>query len=467
MRIPLVLTLVGVVIGAVAILLVGQALLSPARPLIASAGFSHEAISPNADGVDDVAIFSYEVTENATISLVFEGETGSVFAFRENELRTPRAYQVAFSGVVDGFAMPDDPVSDQQIIRRLIPDDAYTWRLTAVSTESGEQAEQTGQLVVQNGDAPLPWISEFSVYPTEFTPNQDGIHDRTQVNVFLEKESDLTVFLQPENGAPIYLTEWLEDDLPGERGRHRYDYDGGVDNNANPPPDGMYTIVAQTRDAVGQEIRRTAEMTILGGGKPFAEIVPQNIGVTVVFEARPWEDRFYSTREERGDLITPPIDPESLARTTITLPIGDLLVFMLTVENYSDVPIRTTGPEPGTVYEWTQRSSTFGLTDEPGVWRVGIDCATAPTDYPWRWALGNDETLDVVVDPDNPDVTYRYLAPGQRAVVWGAIRMTELEVRNPQSCWAGLIHEEVEVSQVNSNVGAREIRLVETDAATN
>lgn len=467
MRIPLVLTLAGVVIGAVTILVIGRLLVAPDRPLIASAGFSHEVISPNADGVDDVAIFSYEVTKNATISLTLEGASGSMFAFRENELRTPQQYSVAFSGVVDGFALPDDPVSDQQVIRRLIPDDTYTWRLTAVATDSGEQTEQTGQLVIRDGDAPLPWISEFSVYPTIFTPNQDGIQDRTQVNVFLDKESELSVFLLPDEGAPIYLTEWLEEDLPGERGRHRYDYEGGVDNNANPPPDGTYTVVAQTRDAVGQEIQRSTELTILDGGKPFAEIVPQRIGVTVVFEARRWEDRFFTDRFASGDLIDPPTDPDSLARTTITLPVGDLLVFMLTVENYSDVPIRTTGPEPGTVYEWTQRSATFGMTEEPGAWRVGIDCATAPTDYPWRWALGNDETLDVVVDPENPDVTYRYLAPGARATVWGAVRMTELEVRNPQSCWAGLIHEEVEVSQVNSNVGAREIRLVEADVADN
>jgi hypothetical protein len=53
-------------------------------------------------------------------------------------------------------------------------------------------------------------------------------------------------------------------------------------------------------------------------------------------------------------------------------------------------------------------------------------------------------------------------------VVWGAIRLTDLEIRqNPQNCWAGLIHEDVEVSLRNSFVGAREIELVDPNATSN
>lgn len=477
MRIPLVLTLIGAVVGVIIILLVGQALLTPNLPLIIEAGFSHEAITPNADGTDDVAIFSYQISKTADISLDFEGTHGESFAFRQNEPRTPQRYQVAFSGVVDGFVLPGDNLGDQQVIRRLIPDDTYTWRLTAVDRATGEQDQRTGQLIVQNGDAPLPLIPEFTVFPTDFTPNQDGINDRTRINVGLEKDAELSVYLLAQTtqtsqtsrmeqvgqtAQPIYLTEMLQDVLPDERGRHLFDYDGGVDQNAEPPPDGTYTVVADAKDAVGQEVRRTAELTIEQGGKPFAEIVPQPNGVTVAFEDHPWEERFLTTRFTPGDLIDPPSMPDSQSRTTITMPQGDLLVFVLTVENYSDVPIRTTGPDPGTVYEWDQRAATFGATDESGAWRVGIDCMTAASDYPWRWALGNDNTLTVVNDPDT-GVKYRYLPPHQRAVVWGAVRMTDIEVRNPQTCWAGLIHEDVEISQVNQNVGVREIRLVQTN----
>src|SRR5690606_24122759 len=105
------------------------------------------------------------------------------------------------------------------------------------------------------------------------------------------------------------------------------------------------------------------------------------------------------------------------------------------------------------------RASTLGIPDEPGAWRVGIDCTTAMSDYPWRWAVGSPDALDAVHDEDTGN-TYYYLPAGARAVVWGAIRMTELEVRNPQDCWAGLIHEGVEVAPVNNVVGARSVELL-------
>ncbi len=464
MRIPLVLTLAGALAGVILIVVVAQALIAPDLPLITEAVFSHEVISPNADGMEDIAVFSYTVSKTVTVSFTFEGSTGAVFAFRERALRAPNDYQVAFSGVVDGFSLPDDSFPDQVILRRVIPDDIYTWRLVAIDAASGAQDERTGTLVIEGGDVPLPNISEFTVSPTDFTPNQDGINDRTQINLFLEQDADLSVYLLPPNGGqPLYLAERDEETLPHERGRHLYDYDGGVDLNADPPPDGEYTLMAEAQDAVGQQVRRSAVVTIRNGGKPFAEIVSQTAGVSVIFETRPWEERFFASRDLPGDLIVRPTDPDILSRTTITMPVGDLLVFMLTVENYSDVPIRTTGPQPGTVYEWDQRDSTLGATEEPGAWRVGIDCTTATIDYPWRWSLGSDDTLDVVTDPDT-GIVYRYLPPGERAVVWGAIRMTRVEVRNPQTCWAGLIHEEVEVSLRNSRVGPREIRLVDANS---
>ena len=137
-----------------------------------------------------------------------------------------------------------------------------------------------------------------------------------------------------------------------------------------------------------------------------------------------------------------------------------MLVFRLTVENYSEVPLRTTWPAPGTVYLQEQRAATLKAFDESGAWRVGIDCTTAETDYPWRWALGTETDLYEEFDPVSGN-TYRYLPPGAQVVVWGGIRFTKIEARNPQNCWAGLIHEDVEVSIRNRNVGSREIELVE------
>lgn len=457
MRIPVWVVLVAALVAVVVVVIVGQMLLVPARPLITDAAFTPAAITPNADGSDDVTILSYGLSRNARVTLTLSDEAGQTYAFRQDEPRTPENYSVQFSGVVAGFTLPGESFGDQQILRRLIPDGIYTWRLSAVD-EAGATDERTGTLTIADGSAALPELTSFEVFPTEFTPNQDGIHDRTAINVFLSKAADLQVYLLSAAGAQTFVPELATEVRKGEPGYHLFDYDGGVDMNADPPPDGTYQVVAFARDAVGQEVQHTAQITLVDGGKPFAQIVPQPTGVTVVFETRPWEERFASTREQLGDLIDPPNDPAALTMTTINLPVGDLLVFKLTIENYSDVPIRTTGPAPGTVYQWDQRASTLGLPDESGTWRVGIDCTTAASDYPWRWAIGTDEQLEIVEDPDNGNL-YRYLPAGGRAVVWGAVRMTQLEARNPQNCWAGLIHEGVEVAPVNNNVGSRDIML--------
>ena len=116
--------------------------------------------------------------------------------------------------------------------------------------------------------------------------------------------------------------------------------------------------------------------------------------------------------------------------------------------------------QPGTSCpesDWTQRAATFGLYDESGAWRVGIDCTTAASDYPWRWSLGTDDVLITETDPATGEV-FQYLPVGATSVVWGAVRMSVLEARNPQNCWAGLIHEDVEVT--SQNIGPRSIELV-------
>ncbi len=460
MRIPIWLAVIAAVAAAALVIIVGSTLVAPSAELITAAGFEPEMITPNADGDTDVTIFSYSLSRSANVTLSLTNEQGQTYVFRENELRSPGDYRVAFSGVVDGFTLEGENIAGE-VRRRLIPDGTYTWRLTAVPTTVGESsAEQSGTLIIRDGDAPLPLITEFTVFPTTFTPNQDGISDRTQVNLFLSKDSVLEVYIQSVSGGqPIYIPERIEETEAGQAGRHTYDYDGGVDLGSNPPPDGDYVLIANARDAVGQEIRLTSPLRIEQGGKPQAQIVAQPTGATVVFTTQAWDDRYYTTRERAGDLIDPPNNPEDVNLNTITMQVGDLLVFQLTIENYSDVPIRTSGPPPGTVYEWDQFDSTFAWFEEAGAWRVGIDCTTAARDYPWRWAVGDEESLITVTDPDTGNV-YRYLPPGARSVVWGAVRMTRIEARNPQNCWAGLIHEQVEIAEFNRFVGAREIELI-------
>lgn len=461
MRIPLWLLLAAALVTAALVVLASVFIVEPPRSLILDAGFAAERMTPNADGSDDIVLFEYGLSRPATVSIVLENENGEVYAFRQDERRAPDDnYQVLFSGVVDGFARAGDTYTGE-ILQRLIPDGTYTWKLSAVD-DAGVAEERTGSLIVAEGDAPLPELTHFTVYPQVFTPNQDGIHDRVQINVVQAKEAELSVYLQDAvTGEVFYIPERFLEVERDQAGRHVFDYEGGVDQGADPPPDGAYLLVAEAQDAVGQKVRVSAELTIIDGGKPQAQIIGQPVGPDVALVTRDYE-----TDYTPGTLVAVPDQPEDLNMNALTLPVGDLLVFMLTIENYSNVPIRTTGPEPGTVYEQTEIAGTLGYLDSSGAWRVGLDCDTAPRDYPWRWAIGTPDNLETVVDPTTGE-TFYYLPPGERSVVWGAVRMTEIsDARNPQVCWAGLIHEDVIVSAINSRVGPREVELVPVPVET-
>jgi hypothetical protein len=362
---------------------------------------------------------------------------------------------VLFSGVVKGFTLPEETVHGT-IETRLLPDGDYTWVIEATPPE-GEPEQITGSLAIAEGDPEIPDLLEFTISPEYFTPNQDSISDRTQINVYLPKPADLMVYLIGPGGERIYIPEREEGRLTGEEGRHVFDYEGGVDQNADPPPDGTYTVIAVAEDDEGQRVTQTGTLTIEGGGKPLAEIVAQPVGGSVLYPVEEYDVRYFTDAGHSGDLIDVP-EGEPSVTTTLTMRAGDMLVFRLTVWNYSGVPLRTTGPAPGTVYQQDQRASTLGWIEESGAWRVGLDCSTAPSDYPWRWAVGAaDDLVEEVIDGK----TYYYLPAGAQTVIWGAVRLTDIsEVRNPQECWAGLIHEDVEVAEVNSRVSPRWVRLV-------
>ncbi len=464
MRIPVPVMLLAAAVGVILVIVVGSLILRPPLSLIVEAGFDRAAISPNADREDDLAIFQYSLSQPAVVSLSLSSESRETYYFRQNQARGDDEYTVLFSGVVDGFLLDGETVYGV-IERRLIPNGAYTWRLDA-RTDQGESMSQSGTLLVEQGDTPLPIISDFTISPAIFSPNQDGIADRVNINVYLEKDVEaLDVYLVGPDGARIPISARVEERQYGEAGRHRFDYAGGIDLGLDPPPDGTYQMVALAQDKVGQRMRMEGQLTIETGGKPYAEIKPQAVGVAVAFAVAPYDDRYYATRHLPGELLPQPDDAASLARSQqITVPLGDMLVFRLTVDNYGDVPIRTTGPPPGTVYQQDQLAGSLGMFDESGAWRVGIQCETSTGSFPYRWAIAQDEDLIETFDQASGN-TYRYLPAGKRSVVWGAIRITKAQARNPQNCWAGLIHEDVAISIRNNHVGMRSIMILDPQAS--
>jgi hypothetical protein len=391
------------------------------RELLSRASFAPDTISPNGDGVQEATSIHYELGRQARVSISLQDAAGQRYYFRNDQPRTPGVYDVLFGGVIDG---------------QLLADGAYTWAITATD-ESGQSQAAQGQFAVTDGDKLPPQITKFTVYPKEFTPNQDSISDRVTINVGLNKPATLLVTLQNE---ACHGSETPPADNPtlvcarfplqekegaarksGEAGLHEYDYDAGVDLGAEPPPDGRYVVTVHVEDAIGQVATMTDTLTIQDGGIPRAEIVDGTVNFS------------------RSSLL-----------------VGDTLYFTLTVENYGAVPIRTSGPEPGYVYDLDQNYNVPGFAEESGAWRVGIDFDTSQRNYPFRWAVGGPGDL---ITRTIGGKTYSYLLPNTKAVVTGGVKITEKPPRDPLYFWAGLIHEDVEISSINNRVDPHSITI--------
>jgi hypothetical protein len=417
-RLPVVAISVLVVLLALA---AGWAAVRGNPRIISSAAFQHERITPNADGDTDATAISYRLTRNADIAIFFVDEAGQRYYFRTAEPRSAGEYQVLFSGVVDGYRLPDDTVQGE-IVARLLRDGIYTWTLEATAAD-GQTDRESGRLEIAGADPELPELRNFTLDRHLFTPNQDGIDDRVLIQFFLPKEVvDLRVFVVTPEGNELPISEQERETPANQPGRHYYDYEGGVDNKENPPPDGTYPIVATAQDAEGQRVRVEDRLMIQFGGVPRAEIISPAIG-------------------------------DTLALNTTAVVLCDTLTFSITVENYGTTPIRTTGPAPGATYDSDWNYNTLGWPTESGAWRVAIGYENEISNYPFRWALGQTADLEKIGE-------HYYLMPGARAVVTGSIRVVgPFGDRNPQPMWAGLIHEDVEIALVNNRVDPHEIMV--------
>ena len=81
MRMPVAFTLAAAAAGVILVFIVGGLILRPPLPLILAAGFDRAAISPNADGEDDIAVFSYALARPAVVSSVADKRGGQDLLF--------------------------------------------------------------------------------------------------------------------------------------------------------------------------------------------------------------------------------------------------------------------------------------------------------------------------------------------------------------------------------------------------
>lgn len=394
------------------------------RPLLYDVSVAPTTISPNADGQEDVTRIEYKLARNAKLSIYVRDEAGNRHFFRYERDRSRslgRPYRVDFGGVipiqVDGFRQD-----------RVLPDGSYALVLEAVDGRGRSTVEEI-PLVIQDADTTAPDLEGFGVSRHIFTPNRDGVDDRVVISYYLTKDADTLVYLLDEEGMryPIERDDSNSTTKDGELGPYYYDYEGGVDRGAEPPPDGTYTVVGYAEDAVGNKATVTDTLEIRDGGVPRATIVGLE-----------W----------------------SVSDTVI--PVGGTLYFTATVENYGTTPIRTTGPEPGTEYTTDWNAASLGYYERAGAFRFGIGFQNCPLgDYPWRWSVGRYDELQAV---QRGDETLYYLMPGQRVLITGSIRILDPLPDTSTLFWAGLIHEQVEL--VNPQVDPKWITIDEVPTSS-
>jgi len=420
---------------AAALLLAGCGELDLAvGPLLYDVSFSGAQITPNADGDNDVVEIKYSLRRPADVSIYFADAAGARYYFREARRRAPGDYSVLWGGVVDQPQLLETDYGPVEVLSRVLPDGDYTWTVEAAGAD-GSPERTSGQITLTDGDTELPELSNFAVVPAVFRPNQDGLaDDRVSIGYYLTKDvATINLFLQHPERAELryFIAEAPGLVEPTERGYHDYSYDGGVDLNAEPPPNGAYLLVGEARDAAGNAVRVTRDLTIEEGGKPRADVVGGEID---------WTDE---------------------SNRVVLRTLGDKLCFKAIVANESQVPIRTSGPWPGQEYRFGENYNTLATVQgEPswlqqdGAWRFGINFDTTGVDFPFRWAVGRQEDLERrVIDGKEQ----WYLMPGQRGEVSGCIVLDQTPPIGTRFWWGGLIHQGVEV--VNNNIDQINVQL--------
>ncbi|MBX3011097.1 MAG: hypothetical protein KF832_06295 [Caldilineaceae bacterium] len=405
-----------------------------------------ELITPNADGHQDVTRISYSLRRAATVSIYFTNADGEDFYFRQERRRSAGTYRVLWGGATDETRTVETNYGPQEILSQVLPDGLYQWTITAVD-EAGNTEAATGTITLQDGDTELPELHNFAVVPELFRPNQDGLRDDwVSISYYLTKdvESEVVYLVDPEQPAvKRYIAPLPGRVEPNEAGYHEYRYEGDVDNNAEPPPDGTYQLIGEARDKAGNAVRVVRELTIAEGGKPRADIDGGEI-----FWQREWAG-----------------EPMADVGRALSLSVGDKLCFRAYVVNDGVTPIRTAGPWPGQEYKLSENRNTVAArhaaetttADAPkgdsswyqqtGVWRFGVNYELAGMDFPYRWAIGRPEDLERrLVDGKEQ----WYLPVGGRSEVSGCILFDEAPPLDSSIWWGGLIHEYVAV--VNNHI---------------
>ena len=394
-------------------------------PLLRDVTVAPDQISPNADGDVDVTEIRYTLSRSAYVSIFFEDKDGERFYFRQNRRRSPGSYSVLWGGVMDEPEVEQLEGGTNEILSRVLPDGNYRWFVQA-SDDDANTETLDGTIALENGDTELPQLESFAVMPKVFRPNLDGLRDDwVSISYNLSKEvQNIQVYLLDPNSPSlkVHIAEGPNTIEPEEPGNHTYKYFGGVDLNAEPPPDGEYLVVGEANDLAGNRVRVTRSLTIEMGGRP------------------------------RADVVQGEIDWVNEVNRVVSVPLGRKLCFTAIVKNEGEVPVRTNGPWPGQEYHFPEdfTHNTFNTIaarpenlgnywfEQPGVFRFGLNYSTTGYPYPFRWAIGRQEDLEYL---EIEGQSAWYLMTGKSGRVSGCILFEGRPPGGNVLWWGGLIHE--------------------------
>jgi len=245
----------------------------------------------------------------------------------------------------------------------------------------------TTTLVITHADTVPPRFEHIEVSPLVVSPNQDGRDDILTVSLRVDEAVAGEVWLHFGSQRWRLWEGWVQ------QGKTEVNW---------PPPDraapavnqaialplpGPATVEVRVQDRAGNVTVHHQQIAIGEAGAPRATV--------------------------RGVQIRP-------ARVQA----GDTLEVVVEVENTGPVTLRAAPPGPST-YAWGSDFRTAGYQAEAGTVRVGLDFSgnRSGVSYPFRWSLGHD------------------LAPGERAIVRGSLRVTDDFPCEPVQVWVGLLHE--------------------------
>lgn len=343
-------------------------------------------VTPNGDGIDDVAYVDYDINSRAEVTIKLTGSDGKSYTLRDKVLRAPDKYRVKFDGSVGEEGTQN---------KKVLPNGEYKMTIEAVDLQ-GQRGTADVAVVVQDADPTPLEISDVVVQPKTISPNQDGEDDEAYFSYRLSKKAYVEISVTDKDGR-FHL---LDPEKEREGALQPFEWNG-TENGGKLLPDGDYTYHIRAWDKSGNVTEATGQVRLDKGGVPRLEIVDAKF-------------------------------------TPTSIPLGGVVKVRIRVKNVGDVTVKSdpqkwgVGPEPGTPYttdinfaHWRDSEGNPLYYERPGTWRVGVSWTNAPSPppFPVRWSLGKD------------------LEPGEEVEVTGEIQV--LQKTREMYFWTTLVQEGV------------------------